>query len=1152
MLYLALLPAPPPIVMTVPPGHETGKASTENTLNSAQITKAPTQNSGIASRATAQSLVCKSLQTQLSEQVDSVLKTTTAKLEGKTVSCTPQQKKLNNLNLQLRLRQQKLAKGFSPNLTQPTLLNPPTIDSSTSSPNTVSSATVNTGSSEQPNPQQLTSALQKIAEKNTVGQILAAVQNLIILSLPQSFQDTNDTVVTKTNNSQQIASSTPQQTSSEVVTHNNQKAAPLSKVDTVPQINTNSSQQTDSQKLISTLDRIAQENTIGTILVAVQELINVSLPDTLKQTIDSTIQPKIPDSSKITTSTVSPSETQNATTSSTLQLARAPGEPFVVGVIINGREVGALDLIQEGNTLLIPLENFGDIAGFSIEETSDAIKVKTPLGVVQLSSLALKQINGITYITAAALQEELKISVELNTGDLTLLTDLPWRGGNRQNQSQAEELKPEFIPPSSLISNLRQELNLYRDGGDTSLRSSTLLGGRLLGWSWRARLDNTFEERPDLSEYFFYKRSGQFRFQVGRQQVGIHPLLNGLDLTGFQVGYSNLPPEAFSSTYSANELLPRRSRAVQTFRGIVPAASFVQLRVDGVIIAQQQVGFNGQYEFIDVNLPVGQSNQVEVLIYDRNNFRVPREIRSVRLNSSDLLLPSGGNVQLAGIGFNGNLAQDYLFENSDNPDKGNLVGFYQLRQGLSNNLTLEGSVQAAPSALQTQAGLIWRLANPVILSTSIGSSSDKIGYTADLDIQLKKLEINANSQSLPQGFRLGRNKTENFNHSLEVKYNFNNKYSLGFIARNRQDDLSSANYILPSFYARPFSTVSLSGRPDIDGKYLFNAFYQPNSATRLSFNTYGNAYISDLSYNFGRDYQLSFGTEFGGDLAPRYSVSVGQNPTRLNQLSWNLGLAYSDGEVGPIAGASLQVLPGLLARVEYQGIPTRVKSGISGFGDDRLTLSLISDLSFGGGRVAPANYSGIGKDRGAIAGRLVVEGENKNFNLSGTVVQVYDNRNKNVGSTRTDSKGNFFVGNLPEGIYIIQLEPEELPVELSVMKTSAVVQVATSAVTSLDFPIRPEFGVAGRVTDIAGQPVSQVKVELINGAGARVLSAMTDNFGLYRLDGVPVGFYTLRVSTQDSLNPNDSLPEREIQIRNQFVYEQNLQLPISAAAKKKS
>ncbi|NJR14727.1 MAG: hypothetical protein HC785_02805 [Calothrix sp. CSU_2_0] len=626
-----------------------------------------------------------------------------------------------------------------------------------------------------------------------------------------------------------------------------------------------------------------------------------------------------------------------------------------------------------------------------------------------------------------------------------------------------------------------------------------------------------------------------------------------MDLTGLQFGYSNLPPESFGTSFNATELLPRRSRPIQTFRGEAPPASFVQLRVGGVSIAQQQVGFDGIYEFVDVNLPVGQNNEIEVLIFDRSNLRVPSEIRTVRINASDLLLPSGGNIQLAGLGISGNLVQDQLFGESNSDYNGKLMGFYQLRQGLSNNLTFESSLQAIPGTLQSQAGLVWRLANPVILSGSVGNSYGKLGYAADLDIQLDKLDINANSQSLPRSFRTGNKESfERFNHSLEMKYRFNNKFNLGFIARNRQDDTSTASYILPTFTLRPFSTVSLNGRPDIDGKYLFNAFYQPNFATRLSFNTYGDAYLSDLSYKFKNDYQVSGGTEFGSGSAPRYTLGFGYYPNSLRQLSWNVGLALREGEVAPIAGASMQVLPGLLARLEYQGIPSRATSGnFGGFGSDRFSLTLVSDLSFARGQITPANYTGVTKERGAIAGHIKVEGAKGGFDLSGSNVTIIDNRGQVMGSSQTDSKGNFFVGGLPEGNYIVELEPDTLPVELSVPKTSMVAQVANSAVTRLDFPVRAEFGVAGRVTDVSGQPVAEVKIELMNSAGARILSGLTDKFGLYRLDGVPVGKYMLRISTQDILNGNDALPKRQIEIRNEFVYNQNLQLPISAAAKKK-
>ena len=653
-----------------------------------------------------------------------------------------------------------------------------------------------------------------------------------------------------------------------------------------------------------------------------------------------------------------------------------------------------------------------------------------------------------------------------------------------------------------------------------------------------------------MAEYFFYKRSGQFRYQVGRQRVGLHPLLNGLDLTGLQFGFSNLPAKSFGSSSGASEILPRRSRPVQTFRGKVPPASFVQLRVGGVAVAEQQVGFNGIYEFLDVRLPVGQSNQIEILVFDRNNLRSPIDIRTVRISSSDLLLPAGGNVQLGGLGFSGNLVQDTLFSDFNSDDDGQLVGFYQLRQGLSNNLTFESSLQAIPSSLQGQAGFVWRLANPFILSASVGNSFDRVGYTTNLDLDLDKLEINANSQSLPEGYRTGRESNkERFNHSLQLKYRFGNKLNLGFIARSREDDSNSAEYILPTFSARPFSTLSLNGRPDIYGRYLFNAFFRPNRNTRLSFNSYGDLYNSDLRYNFSRNYQLFFGGEFGGDADPRYLIGIDHNANSLSKLSWNLGLAYSDGDIGPTAGASMRVLPGLFARLNYQAIPSRGGS-FSGLDDGRLTLSLTSDMSVAGGKLTPARYSGISKERGAISGKLAVKGESKGFDLAGSIVRIYDPGNKSVGSTKTESNGNFFIGNLPEGVYVVELEPEELPIELAVPKTSLVAEVAPAGVTRVDFPVRAEYGVAGKIMDASGQPLTEVRIELINNAGARVLSGVTDKFGLYRLDGVPIGKYTLRISPQEQLSTQRQLPKRNIEIRDKFVYEQNLQLPVSAATKK--
>ncbi len=844
------------------------------------------------------------------------------------------------------------------------------------------------------------------------------------------------------------------------------------------------------------------------------------------------------------------STSENRDSRNLVQNIKSVGGTFLVGVIINEREVGSLEIRLDGDTILIPLDAFAELASLQLEKLDNNTRLKTPLGVIELAASSLKQIDGITYIHETLLKEKLSTQIEFKASDLALIVDLPWRRNSGVSGQSAPELEPEVRPPSSALSSLRQELYLYNNSNDTSLFSSTLLGGRLGGGTWRVRLNNNFENQPNITEYYYYKRAGQFRYQVGRQQIGLHPLVSGINVTGAQIGFTNLPTDRFYQSNSASELLPRRSRPLQTFRGEAPPASFVQLRVGGIIAAQQQVGLNGIYEFVDVNLPAINSNEIELLVFDRNNPSVPIEIRSLRLNASDLLLPAGGNVQLAGLGLSGNLAQDALF-NGFNGDAGKLTGFYQFRQGLSDNFTFEGAVQAIPDTLQAQAGFVWRMANPAILATSIGTSHGQLGYTADLNVDFGNLEILGNSQLFPDGYNSNSQSRDRYNHSLETKYRFSDKFSLGFIARSRQDERNSSDYISPTFSLNPFSGFSLRGRPDFAGRYLFSAFYQPTSATKLSFNTFGDIYTSDFSYKFNREYQFSLGGEFGGDLAARYTATINYSSPSFGGLSWRLGLGYSDGEVGPVVGASMQLLPGLFARVDYQGIPSRTRNLFGGYGDDRLTISLVSDLSFAGGSITPSKSYSLGQERGGIAGRIVVEGGNKNFNLDGAIIRVVDSRNKKFGTAKTDSNGNFFVGNLPEGVYIVEIDPDKLPVELSTTKISIVAEVAGSAVTRLDFPVQEEYGVAGRITDAAGQPMAEVKVELISVDGKRVTSGLTDQFGLYRLDGVPVGKYTLQLPSQDSIAEANNLPKRPLEIRNQFVYEQNLQLPISAAAKKK-
>ena len=90
------------------------------------------------------------------------------------------------------------------------------------------------------------------------------------------------------------------------------------------------------------------------------------------------------------------------------------------------------------------------------------------------------------------------------------------------------------------------------------------------------------------------------------------------------------------------------------------------------------------------------------------------------------------------------------------------------------------------------------------------------------------------------------------------------------------------------------------------------------------------------------------------------------------------------------------------------------------------------------------------------------------------------------------------------------------------------------------FVVRPEFGLAGRVKDTFGAPLPDVRVELVDSDGNVVKTSVTDRFGLYRMDGLPIGRYTLRPAPESRPAASIALASREIEIRDDFLFDQDL------------
>ena len=249
------------------------------------------------------------------------------------------------------------------------------------------------------------------------------------------------------------------------------------------------------------------------------------------------------------------------------------------------------------------------------------------------------------------------------------------------------------------------------------------------------------------------------------------------------------------------------------------------------------------------------------------------------------------------------------------------------------------------------------------------------------------------------------------------------------------------------------------------------------------------------------------------------------------------GAVLTDGEPGLLLGGQIDLMPGIVARAQYESETVLDDTGFTQ--PERLMFSLFADLGVSRGRIVAAQMSSVREDRGGIAGAVKLEAPSgfPGYDL-GDLAVLLDGRRV----TRTREGGKFYIGNLRPGVYRLELGSENLPIELAPLLGVVHAEVAGAAVTRMDFVVRPEFGLAGRVRRADGTPHAGQRVELVDDAGEIVQWAESDRFGLFRIDGVPIGVYTLRLA--DGEVPGGvQAPTRVVEIRDDFLFGQDLELP---------
>lgn len=176
---------------------------------------------------------------------------------------------------------------------------------------------------------------------------------------------------------------------------------------------------------------------------------------------------------------------------------------LLVGLQLDGRDVGSLEILRAGNELVLPVRRFAELSGVGIEEGLDSIRFATPLGSVDIARNRLPVVNGLHYFPNDVLESLLAARVEFDEEEYAVVVHLPWgvsSTGRGEREAHAV-LVPDVSAPRNGLSNIRGDVGLSRDRSVTDAGGGVELAGKLADGFWRLGYRDDFDGRHELDGY---------------------------------------------------------------------------------------------------------------------------------------------------------------------------------------------------------------------------------------------------------------------------------------------------------------------------------------------------------------------------------------------------------------------------------------------------------------------------------------------------------------------------------------------------------------------------------------------------------------------------------------------------------------------------
>lgn len=480
--------------------------------------------------------------------------------------------------------------------------------------------------------------------------------------------------------------------------------------------------------------------------------------------------------------------------------------------LISISDLSRLTAVRFSPTLISGADNAKAKAKANKFNNVSGYKVNTPIGDTELATQQVISYQGQNYIALSTLKK-MGISAEFSPPDLAIILNMGWQPSQQSTlttDSEAAKTLPIDYYPSragllglSFNSTLTASESGGRQGNDhgTSRQLYADIGafGYGLGGVWGIKgsgydTGNSTEDRAknrnqllqgatvkdslanegrlaqsalkgltylpsnwdrwQVDNLYWAKSGTHLATRLGINQpnaLGQGAQISGSEFTGGLVAYSNRDISRHLSQFDddSRSLLQNTSQDYQHLSGIGEAGGVAELRINGRALARVQIGLDGRYEFL--NLDVSQlsltDTMVEVAIYAYPLAQQPLEVRPIFIGKRRTNVATNELLIEAGIGRTGNLIQNRSLGSSKVDDSDPAAHLYA-EYGISNRLAVRGGVNSNIRSQDNSSSLSWHAGanlTPSVYSNadlSYAHSPNQDLWQAQLQYQRKNLWAN--------------------------------------------------------------------------------------------------------------------------------------------------------------------------------------------------------------------------------------------------------------------------------------------------------------------------------------------------------------------------------------------------------------------------